>query len=303
MPDHTSWFTYLLALPNFRGLWAVFNHLGCVNAAGETVALQSGAQCPADYTLAELPNHFTYPVNMPVTLEYSVLALFAALVVGVFAMVLRGRVSKTAEAVVPEGSLTLSSFLENFVETFYGMHREGLGKDEARHFLPIIGTCALFIFFSNALGIIPGFSPPTSNFNVSLACGLVIFFATHFYGLQRQGVAYLKHFVGPVPALAPLMIPLEIVSHLVRPFSLAIRLAANMFVDHLLVSVFTSLVFVLVPLPIMLLGVLTVTLQAYVFCLLATIYIQLAIEHHDDHGDHAHGHDGAEAHGHASTAH
>ncbi len=300
MPDHASWFTYLLALPNFRGLWAMFNHMGCVNGNGESVPLEAGGACPADYTLAELPNHFSYPANTPVTLEYTTLALFASLVVAVLVLVLKGRIANTREAIVPEGELTASSFLENFVETFYGMLRETLGKDDARYFLPIVGTCALFIFFSNALGLVPGFSPATSNFNVTLACGLIVFFCTHFYGLQRQGAAYLKHFVGPMPLLAPLMIPLEIISHLVRPFSLGVRLLANMFVDHLLVSVFTSLVFILVPLPIMLLGVLTVTLQTYVFCLLATIYIQLAIEHHDDHGDHAHGH---AAHGHAETAH
>jgi len=294
MPDHTSWFTYLLALPNFRALWALFNHLGCVNAAGESVPLEAGGLCPADYQPAELPNHFTYPANTPVTLEYSTLAIFAVLIVMVLAVVVKGRIAKTSEAVVPEGELTVSAFMENFVETFYGVLRDSLGKDDARVFLPLIGTCALFIFFSNALGILPGFSPATSNFNVTLACGLVIFGATHYYGVKRTGLAYFKHFVGPIPWLAPLMIPLELVSHLVRPFSLGIRLMANMFADHLLVAVFTSIIFALLPLPIMVLGLLTVSLQTYVFCLLSTIYIQIAIEHHDDHeGGHAHGHEAA----------
>jgi F-type H+-transporting ATPase subunit a len=297
MPDHTSWFTYLLALPNFRGLWAMFNHMGCVNGAGESVPVEAGGVCPADYTLAELPNHFSYPPNTPVTLEYSTLALFAVLIVATLAIIVKGRIAKTSEAVVPEGELTPSSFMENFVETFYGVLRDSLGKADARYFLPIIGTCAFFIFFSNALGILPGFAPATSNFNVTLACGLIIFFATHYYGLKRTGFAYFKHFVGPIPALAPLMIPLEIVSHLVRPFSLAIRLLANMFADHLLVAVFTSIIFAFLPLPIMILGVLTVTLQTYVFCLLSTIYIQMAIEHHDDHEAHApHGHETSTAH-------
>jgi len=301
MPDHTSWFTYLLALPNFRALWAMFNHMGCVNGAGESVAVEAGGVCPADYTLAELPNHFSYPPNTPVTLEYSTLALFAVLIVATLAIVVKGRIAKTSEAVVPEGELTVSSFMENFVETFYGVLRDSLGKADARYFLPLIGTCAFFIFFSNALGILPGFSPATSNFNVTLACGLIIFVSTHYYGVKRTGFAYFKHFIGPIPWLAPLMIPLEIVSHLVRPFSLAIRLLANMFADHLLVAVFTSIIFAFLPLPIMLLGVLTVTLQTYVFCLLSTIYIQMAIEHHDDH-EGAHGHDAA--HGHeTSTAH
>ncbi len=297
MPDHTSWFTYLLALPGFRGLWAYFNHYGCVDANGAPVAMEAGGMCPGGTPAQELPNHFSYPANTPVTLEYTTILLFVVLLIAAFVMITRGRLAKTSEAVVPEGNLTVASFTENFVETFYDLLADVLGKKEARHFLPIIGTCALLIFFSNALGLIPGFAPATSNFNVTLACGLVIFFATHFYGLKHQGVAYLKHFIGPMPALAPLMLPLEIISHLVRPVSLAIRLAVNLFVDHMVVAVFTGLAFLLVPVPIMVLGVLVVVLQTYVFCLLSTIYFQLAIEHSEDHGD-AHA-----AHGHAETAH
>lgn len=298
MPDHTSWFTYLLALPNFRALWAMFNHLGCLNeSTGQTAGVEAGGQCPTGFALAELPNHFSYPENTPVTLEYTTIGLFVVVLVALFVMITRARIANTQAAVLPESQLTVSSFMENFVETFYGLLKDILGRDDARYFLPIIGTCAVFIFFSNALGLIPGFSPPTSNFNITLACGLIIFFATHIYGLQRQGVAYLKHFIGPMPALAPLMLPLEIIGHLVRPVSLAIRLCVNLFVDHMVVAVFTSLAFVLVPLPVMILGVLVVVLQTYVFCLLATIYIQLAIEHHDEHEDHghAHGHEGAHA--------
>lgn len=300
MPDHTSWFTYLLALPNFRALWAMFNHLGCVDANGAQVAMVEGGMCPDGTPAQELPNHFSYPANTPVTLEYTTILIFVVLLIAAFVMVTRGRLAKTSEAVVPEGNLTVASFTENFVETFYDLLADVLGKKEARHFLPIIGTCALLIFFSNALGLIPGFAPATSNFNVTLACGLVIFFATHYYGLKHQGAAYLKHFIGPMPALAPLMLPLEIISHLVRPVSLAIRLAVNLFVDHMVVAVFTGLAFLLVPVPIMVLGVLVVVLQTYVFCLLSTIYFQLAIEHSDDHGDAhaAHGHGVETAHGH-----
>ncbi|MEZ4409975.1 MAG: F0F1 ATP synthase subunit A [Polyangiales bacterium] len=300
MPDHTSWFTYLLALPGFRGLWALFNHLGCVNAAGEVQTPGAGGSCEAGYELSELPNHFSYPPNTPVTLEYFTLGVFAVLVVMVFVMIARARVMNTKAAVVPEGKLTVASFMESFVEATYGLLADVMGHEDAKAFLPIIGTCAVFIFFSNVMGLIPGFSPPTSNFNVTLACGLIVFFATHIYGIKRQGGAYFAHFVGPMPILAPLMIPLEIISHLVRPLSLAIRLAVNLFVDHLVLSVFTSMIFLLVPVPILVLGVLVVILQTYVFCLLSTMYIQLAVEHHDDHGD-EHGH--APAHGHGDTAH
>ena len=157
-----------------------------------------------------------------------------------------------------------------------------------------VWTVWAFIFFSNVLGLIPGFSPPTSNFNVTLACGLIVFTLTHYYGLKRTGPAYLKHFLGPMPALIPLMLPLEVISHMVRPISLAIRLCVNLFVDHMVISVFTALTLLFIPVPFMVLGVLVVVLQTYVFCLLSTIYFQLAIEQHEGH---------AEDHGAAQHAH
>jgi F-type H+-transporting ATPase subunit a len=274
MPDHTSWFSYLLTLPGLRALEQTIEHMGW----NRSIA----------HTSESVLNH----PHAPVTLEYTLLALFAVLLVLVFALVTRARIAQTEKALIPEGRLTVASFTENFVEAFYDVLKDALGPKDAKYFLPIIGTCALFIFFSNALGLIPGFSPATSNFNVTLACGLVIFTTTHLYGLRRNGVAYLKHFLGPVWWLAPLMLPLELISHIARPITLAIRLMVNMFVDHLVVSVFTVLVALVLPVPIMLMGVLVVTVQTYVFCLLSTVYVQMAIEHHDEHG-HEHGH-GAE---------
>ena len=283
MPEHTSWFTYLMALPFFQRLER---------------SLDSTA---------------IYPAGTPVTLEYTALMVLVVLLVLVISLVVRARVSNTQAALVPEGSLTLTSFVENMIEFAYGTLRSIMGGNEpgargvqgradARFFLPLIGTCAMFIFFSNAIAIIPGFAAPTSNFNVTAACGIVIFVSTHFYGLKRGGVAYLKHFVGPFWWLAPLMLPVELMSHTIRPATLGIRLAMNMHVDHLLVGVFTKLTYFVVPVAIMLLGVLVVVVQTYVFCLLSTIYISLAIEHHDEHEEGAHGHAGsAHGHGHASA--
>lgn len=255
MPEHTSWFTYITALPGVQSLERSLDGRGVV-----------------------------YPVGTPVTIEYTMLSVFVILLILVAAVITKGRADKVSEAVVPEGKLTVPSFMENFVELFYGMLREALGKEDARVFLPIIGTCAVFIFFSNALGLVPGFAPPTSNLNVTLACGLVVFLTTHIYGLRRNGVAYLKHFLGPVIWLAPLMLPLEIISHIARPLTLGIRLMVNMFVDHLVVSVFAVLFALVLPVPIMLMGILVVCVQTYVFSLLATVYVQMAIEHHDEHG-------------------
>jgi F-type H+-transporting ATPase subunit a len=285
MPDHTSWFSYLLTLPGLRSL--------------ETALDQTGLNRSMSHTSESILNH----PHTPVTLEYSLLAVFSILVILLFAVITKGRVAQTEKAILPEGELTVSSFTENFVNVFYGLLNDALGPKDAKHFLPIIGTCAIFIFFSNAMGLLPGFAPPTSNFNVTFACGLVVFFTTHLYGLKRGGVAYLKHFLGPVLALSWLLLPLEIISHIARPITLAIRLMVNMFVDHLVVSVFTVLVALVLPVPIMVMGVLVVTVQTYVFCLLSTVYIQMAIEHHDDHGaegGHAHHDEHAPAAAHAA---
>ena len=163
-----------------------------------------------------------------------------------------------------------------------------MGKKAARYFLPLIGTCAFFILFSNALGLIPGFAPPTDNFNTTLACGIVIFVTTHVYGLKEQGWHHIKHFFGPVWWLAPLMLVIELISHLARPLSLAIRLMANMTADHMVLSIFcgllpVSLIFIPVPLPMYVLGSIVVVVQTLVFCLLSTVYIAMAIEHADTH--------------------
>jgi F-type H+-transporting ATPase subunit a len=284
MPEHTSWFTYLVSLPAIRDLEHRLNPTA------------------------------VYPAGTPVTLEYTALMVFVILLVLAITLIVRARIVRTRDAIIPEGRLTLASLVENIAEIFYGTLKGMLGGNEpgargeqgrkdAKFFLPLIGTCAVFIFFSNAIALLPGFAAPTSNFNVTLACGLVIFVATHYYGVKRTGLAYFKHFVGPFWWLAPLMIPVEVLSHTIRPATLATRLAMNMHVDHLLVGVFTSLTYVIVPVAIMLLGVLVVVVQTYVFCLLSTIYISLAIEHHDEHEEHgaAHGH-AAPHHGHAGAS-
>jgi F-type H+-transporting ATPase subunit a len=273
MPEHTSWFTYLMTLPGLENLRRAINY----SAFNQSITYPRNPENPAE--------------AMPLTLEYTALAVFVILLVLLVALMARARVARTESALVPEGKLTVASFMENFVEAFYGMLKDALGAKDAKFFLPIIGTCAVFIFFSNALGLVPGFAPPTSNLNVTLACGLVVFFCTHFFGLKRNGVAYLKHFIGPVWWLAPLMLPLELISHIARPLTLGIRLMVNMFVDHLVVSVFTVLLALFLPVPIMLMGILVVVVQTYVFCLLSTVYIQMAIEHHEEHAEELSAHD------------
>ena len=189
---------------------------------------------------------------------------------------------------VPTQKLTIRNFVEILVGACFGMMRDIMGDKAARYFLPLIGTCAFFILFSNALGLVPGFLPPTSNFNTTLACGLVIFAATHVYGLKVNGFNHIKHLFGPVislPAL-PLMLLMfliEVISHIARPLSLGIRLMANMTADHLVLSIFLGLVPFIVPLPMYMLGAIVVVVQTLVFSLLSTVYIGLAVEEAEHH--------------------
>ena len=164
---------------------------------------------------------------------------------------------------------------------------------EGRIYLPMLGTVGLFIFCSNLLGLIPGFMSPTSKLNVTIGCALTVFFYYHYQGMKAQGFfKYLKQFMGPVPALAPLMIPIELISHFSRIVSLSIRLFSNIFAEDVLIVVIGTIIPYLLPLPFMALSIFTGFLQAFIFVLLASIYISSAIageeeEEHEDHKAHA----------------
>lgn len=212
-------------------------------------------------------------------------AVFVLFLIALFAVVTDTSL-RNAKSIVPEGKLTIRTFMEVTTTAVLGMMAGMMGAKAARYFLPLIGTCAVFILFSNALGLIPGFLPPTDNFNTTLACGFVVFCATHIYGLKENGMGHVAHLFGPW--LGPLGLPLnilmfgiEIISHIARPLSLGIRLMANMTADHMVLTIFLGLVPFLVPVPMYLLGSIVVVVQAFVFSLLSTVYISMAIEHAD----------------------
>jgi F-type H+-transporting ATPase subunit a len=203
----------------------------------------------------------------------------------------RGVIKRAKTASVPEEELTLRTFFEVFFEFFYNMAKEVMGPKNAKRYFPLIGSCAIFIFISNAIGLIPGMMPPTSSLNITAGCAALIFLAFNYYGLKENGIDYVKHmagwgvFKGVVPniLLACLMFPIEVISMCVRPITLSIRLMLNIAVDHLLVSIFMGLFAILLPLPLMLLGVIVICVQTLVFCLLSSIYIGLATAHAEHH--------------------
>jgi F-type H+-transporting ATPase subunit a len=182
---------------------------------------------------------------------------------------------------VPPPRFGLRNLFEMLADTVYGLMEGLLGPTETKRYLPLIGSFFFFILFANLMALIPGFFPPTATLKTTIALALTVFVLTHVFGLRAHGLAYLKHFLGPVWWLAPLMLPIELVSHIARPVSLALRLVGNIMADHKVGAVFFGLVPLLVPVPFLVMGVLVSLVQAVVFSLLATIYISTAIAHEE----------------------
>ena len=177
-------------------------------------------------------------------------------------------------SVVPGG---LQNVMEIIVSGLDGMVMDIMGK-KGRPSYPLNATPGLFIFLSNLLGLIPGFMPPTANLNTTAACAVIVFVVTHFIGLKEHGVGYIKHFMGPVLWLSPVIFPIEVVGHLSRPISLSMRLFGNMIGHELVVLILLFLVPFALPVLMSLMGLLVAFIQAFVFALLSMIYLAGALE-------------------------
>lgn len=168
--------------------------------------------------------------------------------------------------------------LEIGVESINAM-LDGFIGPNGRKYFPVMGGFAFFILASNLITNVPGFQPPTSDLNTTVALGVMSFIYYNFIGIRAQGVAYFKQFVGDPVAMAPLMIPIETLSHLSRPLSLSIRLFGNIFAEHTLASVFFLLLPIGLPLVFAPLGIFVSFMQTFVFVMLSMVYIAGALEH------------------------
>jgi F-type H+-transporting ATPase subunit a len=206
-------------------------------------------------------------------------AALVALLLLVFAFRVRPKLTDTAAAIDPQDGVTSRNLAEALVEAIASM-TEGVIGHHSEQYVPLLAAFFVFILLSNLIGLVPGFVPPTSNFNTTLGLGLVSFIAYNVYGAKAVGVGgHLRNFLGPVIWLGPLMLLVELFSHSFRPISLGIRLFANMFADHEVVSIFTSLTKLVIPVLFYVLGAFVCVVQAFVFTMLSAIYISLSVAH------------------------
>jgi F-type H+-transporting ATPase subunit a len=195
-----------------------------------------------------------------------------------FGLRVRAQLAAATDPTVPDTGFTARNVAEVVTEMITNL-AEGVMGHEAPKYVPFFGSLFLFILVANLVGLLPGVTPPTDNFNITFGLGVVSFVAYNYYGARTHGFGYLKQFVGPLAVLAPLMIIVEGFSHMFRPASLAIRLYGNMFADHLLLGIFTDLTKVVVPVVFYVLGTFVSLVQALVFTLLTMVYVGLAISH------------------------
>jgi F-type H+-transporting ATPase subunit a len=195
--------------------------------------------------------------------------------------------TKDRESLIPDADLKPKNFFEMYTEALLNMCRGVLGKD-AEAFFPLIAGIFLYIFVCNMLGVFPGLLPPTDQLNTNIPIAIVIFITYNVVGIMRNGpVEYAKHFMGPIIWLAPLMLVIEIISHLSRPLSLSVRLYGNIMGDHQVLDIFMNVLpaelsAVLgfgIPVIFLGLGIFVSFIQALVFSLLSVSYIGLAVAH------------------------
>jgi F-type H+-transporting ATPase subunit a len=222
---------------------------------------------------------FTWVGALGIPARFQFLATSILLMAIVLALAARARSALQAEhAVVPDTGPSLRNLFELLTEGIGDLASSVIGHGSERY-VPLFSAFFLLILVSNLIGLVPGFAPPTSNFNITFALGTASFLVFNYYGFKEKGLGYLKSLMGPVWWLAVLMVPLELIGLFVRPASLGLRLYGNLFGDHLVLEIFTGLTKVGVPVVFYGLGTLVSVIQAFVFTLLSMIYVALAISH------------------------
>jgi F-type H+-transporting ATPase subunit a len=210
------------------------------------------------------PTYPEAPITNPVAMEILVVLILLAFFLAV-------RASLSVEK--PGGLQHLVEATEEFIaEQAHGVMGHGYER-----YIPYAVTIGFFILVGNLLGLVPGFESPTANPTVPLGCALLTFVYYHYHGLRVHRLGYIKQFIGPVWALAPLMLLIEVVSHFARILSLTVRLYANMFAGDMVTLAFFSLVPVLVPVVFLGLHLFVSLVQTFIFVMLTLVYLGMAV--------------------------
>ncbi len=235
-------------------LWftQVLNHL----FAGPVTSFLQALHVPPKHPTAPIPNSFA-------------MELLVFILLLIIFLLVRSRLSVESPGGLQHTFEAFEGFIQGQSDEIIGHHSEG--------YTAFLVTLGLFILLCNLLGVIPSFESPTAVPVVPLGCALAAFFYYQAQGFKHAGIGYLKHFAGPMPVLAPLMVPIELISHLARVLSLTIRLFANMFAGDMVTLVFVSLLPLGFPVPFLGLHIFVSLLQAYIFVLLTTVYLQGAV--------------------------
>ena len=205
--------------------------------------------------------------------------VFTLLVCTLVGSIYSASVKRSGADVAPDGRFNVRSVLDMTMDLVVGIAKDNLGESW-KTYSPLLAGIFMYIVVCNLGGLIPGFIPATESLSNNLAMGLTVFLVYNIAGLREHGAHYIKQFTGPMMAIAPLMLVIELIGHVFRPVSLSLRLMGNVFADHLLVGIFTTNApYVLIPSALMFFGLLVALIQSFVFTVLTSVYISLAVSH------------------------
>jgi len=208
----------------------------------------------------------------------SIGALFMTVVIALVGLRYKAAVAGAGDDVVPNGRFGLRYIVEQILDIVTALAKDNT-HEHYRKFLPFMAALFVFILFNNVSGLVPGFPPATVSMATNVAMGLIVFIVYNAAGIKEHGGSYIKQFMGPVIFIMPLFLSIELISHAARPLSLGLRLMCNVYGDHVMLSEFTKLTWLVVPALLMFFGLLVSVVQAFVFTLLTGIYISMAMSH------------------------
>jgi F-type H+-transporting ATPase subunit a len=227
-------------------------------------------------------SHFTWFDTLGVSHHYTNVAVAMTATVLIILLSVAGRLALGSgeAAIEPAGHMSLKGFFEAFTEFITSITHQVLGH-HSDYLIPMFGSMFFYIIFNNLLGLVPGMTAATSDINAAFAIGLFSFVGYNAIGVHHAGLAYFKHYLGPIWWMIPILLPIEIISNFIRPLSLGIRLHVNMMADHTILGTFLDLTKVIIPVIFYGMGTFVSFVQAFVFMMLSMVYVLMATA--DDH--------------------